>query len=125
MLRGARRRLDGGLVQIHFRQRQVRIGLEQLLALAARVRLEQRRQRPFADELADSLTDAVDAVASTASMSATADAFGKLRAPRQAVVRRLQGLQRDFGLARRAAPARSRRIRRAKPARKIIQSGES
>ena len=58
LLRGARRRLDGGVVQIHLGQRKVRVRLEQFLALAAGIRHEQRRQRPFADELTDSFADA-------------------------------------------------------------------
>ena len=117
MLRGARRRLDGGVVQIHLRQRKVRVRLEQFLALAPGIRLEQRRQRPFADELTDSFTDAGRGGEYRVHVRA-ADAFGELRAPRQAIVRDMQGFQRDFGLlivvrprARDAFAAQSQRER--------------
>ncbi len=97
LLRSARRRLDGGVVQIHLRQRKVRVRLEQFLALAPGIRLEQRRQRPFADELTDSFADARRGGEYCIHVR-TAHAFGQLRAPRQAIVRDMQGLQGDLGL---------------------------
>ena len=75
----------------------VRVRLEQFLALAPGIRLEQRCQRPFADELTDSFTDAGGGGENRIHVRA-AHTFGELRAPRQAIVRDMQGFQGDLGL---------------------------
>ncbi len=121
----SRGRLDRSLVEVDLGQRQVRVRLEQLLALAACSDMKQGCQRTGSNQLADAPADAVVARQDFVEPGA-AHAFGYLGAARDAPCPRC----RDFSVTSVSpmpvsSASRASRTRSAKPARKIIQSGES